>query len=77
MEEWTHDENTKDKVNSTTLMVDSVLRKFKKKTISRKCGNEWNLPKFHGMSKMVEYIRFLGAARIVMEVWKNHTTSTL
>ena len=50
-----HDEITKDKVNNANLMVVSVLRTLNK-NFPRKDGNKLNLPKFHGMSTMVEYI---------------------
>lgn len=56
-----HDFNEKEKVKSAEKMVASVLRKLKK-VFPRTEGNEWNLPKFHGMTKMIHFIRLFGSA---------------
>ena len=60
MEEWMHDFNQKEKVRSADRLVASILRKLKK-VFPRTEGNEWNLPKFHGMVKMLHFIQLFGS----------------
>ena len=52
--------NEKDKMKNADKFVASILRKLKK-VFPRKEGNEWNLPKFHGMTKMVHFIKMFGS----------------
>ena len=61
MEEWMHSSNTKQKVRSAHVLVTHVLRELKA-VFPRKKGNGLKLPKFHGMTKMVPFMKLFGSA---------------
>ena len=61
MEEWMHSVNTKTKVVAANKLISQVLRLLKK-IFPRNTGNGYNIPKFHGMSKILDYMRLFGTA---------------
>ena len=61
MEEWMHSDNSKMKVVASGRVVSQVLRSLKT-IFPRKSGNGYNIPKYHGMAKIVDYIRLFGSA---------------
>ena len=61
MEEWMHSANKKSKVRSAPVLVAKVLRELKL-VFPQKEGNGLKLPKFHGMTKMVPFMRLFGCA---------------
>ena len=60
MEEWMHDCNEKRKVRNAHNLIGQVLRKVQK-VFRRNEGHRWNIPKMHGMMKMVEFIKLFGS----------------
>ena len=63
MEEWMHSTDQKSKVRLAPVLVAKVLRELKL-VFPRKEGNGLKLPKFHGMTKMVPFMRLFGCAII-------------
>ena len=56
-----HDCNKKRKVrNAANKLVSHVLRKVQK-IFQRSDGHGWNIPKMHGMMKMMEFIKLFGS----------------
>ena len=61
MKEWMHSVNTKTKVVTTHKLISQVLCLLKR-VFPRNTGNWYNIPKFHGMSKTLDYMRLFGNA---------------
>jgi len=61
MEEWMHSVNTKVKVVAAQKLIAQILRMLKK-IFPRRTGNGYNIPKFHGLAKILDYIRLFGSA---------------
>ena len=64
MEEWMHSVNTKVKVVAARKLIAQILRMLKK-IFPRRTGNGYNIPKFHGLAKILDYIRLFGSAIII------------
>ena len=58
---WMHNKNAKSKVNSAGTEVSRVMKEIKR-VFPRNSGQGWNIPKFHGMIKMVPYMKLFGSA---------------
>ena len=58
---WMHNENAKSKVTSAEIEVSRVMKEIKR-VFPRNSGQGWNIPKFHGMIKMVPYMKLFGSA---------------
>jgi hypothetical protein len=61
MEEWFHDSNDKDEVNSSRGEISNVLTSLQKNFSSLEHTNGYRLPKMHGMPKMQSYIKHFGS----------------
>jgi hypothetical protein len=55
MEEWFHDSNNKDEVNSSRGEISKVLTSLQKKIPRLEHTNGYRLPKMHEMTKMQSY----------------------
>jgi hypothetical protein len=62
MEQWFHDSNPKEEVNNARPLIAKVLRSLKDLFPREGKGNEYNIPKFHAMTKMQFYIKRYGSA---------------
>jgi hypothetical protein len=61
MEEWFHDSNDKDEVNSSRQEISKVLTSLQKFFPGSEHTNGYRLPKIHGMTKMQSYINRFGS----------------
>jgi hypothetical protein len=61
MEEWFHDSNDKDEVNSSRGEISKVLTSLQKFFPRLEHTNDYRLPKMHGMTKMQSYIKCFGS----------------
>ncbi len=61
MEEWFHDSNDKDEVNSSRGEISKVLTSLQKFFPRSERTNGYRLPKMHGMTKMQSYIKHFGS----------------
>jgi hypothetical protein len=61
MEEWFHDSNNKDEVNSSGGETSKVLTSLQKFFPRSEHTNGYRLPKMHGMTKMQSYIKRFGS----------------
>ena len=61
MEDWMHSVNTKVKVIAARKVIAQVLRMLKK-IFPRRTGNGYNIPKFHGLTKILDYMCLFGSA---------------
>jgi hypothetical protein len=61
MEEWLHDSNNKDEVNSSRGEVSKVLTSLQKFFPRSEHTNGFRLPKILGMTKMQLYIQHFGS----------------
>jgi hypothetical protein len=61
MEEWFHDSNNKDEVNSSRGEISKVLTSLQKCFPRLEHTNGYRLPKMHGMTKMQSYIKRFGS----------------
>ncbi len=61
MEEWFHDSNNKDEVNSSRGEISKVLTSLHKFFPRSEHTNGYRLPKIHGMTKMQSYIQRFGS----------------
>ncbi len=61
MEEWFHDSNDKDEVNSSRGEISKVLTSLQKFFPRSEYTNGYRLPKMHGMTKMQSYIKCFGS----------------
>ncbi len=61
MEEWFHDSNDKDEVNSSRGEISKVLTSLQKFFPRLEHTNSHRLPKMHGMTKMQSYIQSFGS----------------
>ena len=61
MEEWMHSVNTKVKVIAARKVIAQVLRMLKK-IFPRRTGNGYNIPKIHGLTKILDYMCLFGSA---------------
>jgi hypothetical protein len=61
MEEWFHDSNDKDEVNSSRGEISKVLTSLQKFFLRSEHTNSYRLPKMHGMTKMQSYIKRFGS----------------
>ncbi len=64
MEEWFHDSNDKDEVNSSKVEISKVLTSFQIFFPRSEHTNGYRLPKMHGVTKMQSYIQRLGSGMI-------------
>jgi hypothetical protein len=55
MEEWFHDSNNKDEVDSFRGEISKVLTSLQKFFPRSEHTNGYRLPKMHGMTKMLSY----------------------
>jgi hypothetical protein len=70
MEEWFHDSNDKDEVNSSRGDTSKVLTSLQKFFLRLEHTNGYRLPKMPGMTKMQSYIkRFCSGMNFFMVVW--------
>jgi hypothetical protein len=63
MEQWFHDSNPKEEVNNARPLIAKVLRSLKDLFPREGTGNEYNIPKFHAMTKMQFYVKRYGSAK--------------
>ena len=61
MEEWMHSVNIKVKVVAAQKLISQILRLLKKK-FPQHTGIGYNIPKFQGSAKILDYIRLFGSA---------------
>ncbi len=61
MEEWFHDSNDKDEVDSSRGEISKVLTSLQKFFPRSEHTNGYRLPKMHGMTKMQFYIKRFGS----------------
>jgi hypothetical protein len=61
MEEWFHDSNDKDEVNSSRREKSKVITSLQKFFPRSEHTNDYRLPKMHGMTKMQSYIQRFGS----------------
>jgi hypothetical protein len=61
MEEWFHDSNNKDEVNSYRGEISKVLTSLHKFFPRLEHTNGYRLPKMHGMTKIQSYIQCFGS----------------
>jgi hypothetical protein len=62
VEEWFHDSNNKDEVNSNRREIFKVLTSLQKFFPMSEHTNGYRLPKMHGMTKMQSYIQHFGSS---------------
>jgi hypothetical protein len=67
MEEWSHNNNCKHKVNSAEALVFEILELLhhafpKWDKDGNKEGEQWAVSKFHGVTKFVLYMKLFGSA---------------
>lgn len=60
MEEWFHDDNPKQEVRCSRNLISRVLQLLKR-VFPREAGQQWHLPKFHGMTKMQTFMLKYGS----------------
>ncbi len=61
MEEWFHDSNDDDEVNSSRGEISKVLTSLQKFLPRSEHTNGYRLPKMHGLTKMQSYIKCFGS----------------
>jgi hypothetical protein len=61
IEEWFHDSNDKDEVNSSRGEISKVLTSLQKFFPRSEHTNGYRLPKMHGMTKMQSYVQRFGS----------------
>ncbi len=61
MEEWFHESNNKDEVNSSRGEISKVLTSLQKIFPRSEHTNGYRLPKMHGMTNMLSYIKHFGS----------------
>ena len=59
LEEWLHDDNLREEVDGSYILIAKVLRELK--ILFPRFGNGYKIPKFHGMMKMRYYIQLYGS----------------
>ena len=62
MEEWFHDCNDKEEVIQAQPMIASVLVMLQELFPREDGTNQYNIPKFHGLTKFQRYIMLYGSA---------------
>ena len=61
MEKWMHSVNTKVEVVAAQKLIAQILRMLKN-IFSWCAGNGYDISKFHGLAKILDYIRLFGSA---------------
>ncbi len=62
MEEWLHDTNNKEEVNHARLLISKVLKMLEFFFERGENTNGYCIPKMHGMTKFVPYVKRYGSA---------------
>ena len=62
MEEWFHDRNEKEEVFQAQPLIAKVLTMLQQLFPREEASNQYNIPKYHAMTKFQYYIMLFGSA---------------